>query len=695
MKRISTLAQLVILLVTVQTIAADAVFVKTNGAINNLFQSTSPFTLYYNPASNGVDLDQQRIDYDLSKENELRLGPFLLEQTSISLHLSREQGEYYDLDFGFDFVKRLGPIYVISFNWPTEYIKAGTLEILDDNGKSLWLRKVTNSDLAAWSQILDEENQKSGVSNSNSNSKLEKNEKAQKDKSTFVRPKKLSPIHKNSTFGLSHKGFYEIPISQSVSPFRFCVSSEDSHGRMALCSHRYKFLRLAGSYKLVDASKEVIPAVTVNDRPVNLKGTAVFLDNNIPIKFSALLKNSTYFEFVSHPKEIQLVDIIQHADSDYIEVIGFGDAPMGEISESFYADLVHWGFLNFMPTIGDLRKFWRASIQKKTPYLYLKGIGGAPFRQQFNFDKLPTTKERIILSDKTTKSTYSSKVWVRGNIDSEIKVAAQDTEVNRLSKNEFEWHFLTPESGKYNTGTLEVLSNNSKWKANYQIYRGYPAEIGARLSGVLTTDLKLVLLGEVAFQYWFESILGWQNYYLSHQRWGLATRYFEAFMGTDKNIHRIAVGTADLKYRFTPGVWGRDPTVGIMASALNLDYSFKFAYGDIYFSVPAVGAGVFWARSMPKLLDDMFNILPFMRYPKWVDWEFVYYPLTLREHQVSRFISAMNFHGKVQWTKNFFGEGGFGIKNFSFSDSRSSDPDRKLAPTMGIGYGTIGVGYNF
>ena len=105
-----------------------------------------------------------------------------------------------------------------------------------------------------------------------------------------------------------------------------------------------------------------------------------------------------------------------------------------------------------------------------------------------------------------------------------------------------------------------------------------------------------------------------------------------------------------------------------------------------------VGGGMFWARSMPKIFDSLFNILPFMRYPKWVDMELVWYPVSLSSLQSITFTFALNFHGKVQWSKKWFGEAGFGIRNFSW-DHLVQDEERAIA--FAAAYGTVGLGYQF
>lgn len=709
----STLVQLISLVSIALFAQADEyVDVRVRGKIEDKVEKTSPFSLFFDPLKNSIRLDRQKIDYDLTKETVLRLGPYLLEQSSVAAQMTRELGEFYEIDFGFDISRRVGPIYIISFNWPIDFIPNGFIEMLDDSGSSLWRRKLSSSDIEDWRNSIDGQRNKSiferkkvEIENELANKKDNDGIEAYRKKLSLARPQNLSPVHLKSQFGLSHKTFYEIPMTQITAPFRFCVSKEeisyevgkkDALSRLAVCSRRYRFLREAGRYQLLLEPKIVKPIVLINDKPVTLKGTAIFIEEDIPIKFAAMLKNGTYFEFVSNPKTVRIVDMAKDEENKRVNIIGYGDAPMGQIDESFYADSVHWGFLNFMPTIGDLRKFWRATVDINAPYLYLKGAGGAPFRQNFDFENMPSVKARVVLSDKTTKSTYSSSVWVSGKVDKSVKLSADGAEIRREEgSDDFEWELPTPQKGVYNKGIINVHEGDKKWMAEYEIFRSYPAEISARLSGVLTKDLTLVVMGEVAAQYWFESVLGWGNYYLAHQRWGLSARYFESLVGTDADLLKFAAGTVDLKYRFTPGVWGRDPTVGMMGSFLNFDYGFKDSLGSVMYHVPVVGGGAFWARSMPKVFDDILNLFPFMRYTKWVDWEFIYYPLALREKQTSTFMFAMNFHGKIQWTQKFFGEAGFGLKNFSFEDVRSPDPNKQLAPQVVIAFGTLGLGFNF
>lgn len=124
------------------------------------------------------------------------------------------------------------------------------------------------------------------------------------------------------------------------------------------------------------------------------------------------------------------------------------------------------------------------------------------------------------------------------------------------------------------------------------------------------------LLAEFTFNHWFEELFDWQNELLSVQRWGLSLKNFYPlktlnFKDKDTEIVTLNLTTFDLKYRFTPGLWERDETWGLI-----------FGYEKILLgksTAPLIGSGLFWARSMPKIFDRLINYLPFMEYPMGLD----------------------------------------------------------------------------
>lgn len=657
----------------------------------------TPFTLFYDPVKNGVILEKQQIDYDLSNENALRVGPYFLSGTDVAMYLSKEHGEVFEFDFGMEVKRRVGPMYVASFKWPADYISDGLIELQDDKGEVLWKRNVTERDMKAWADLLEEQRQNVKMSKERLNRIIESRKgKVTPEKIDISRPDSLNQVHARSQFGFAYKGVLELPINQITVPFRFCISKDQEDGRIGLCSKRYQFTREYGNYGIRPISSEVRPRVMVNDKPVTVKGTAIFLDYVTPIKFSALLKNGTYYEFIARPKEIHLVDIIEDKAEKKVEIVGYGDAPIGEVEHDFYREDNLFSFLNFMPTIGDMRRFWRATVPSSNPTIYLKGDGGVPFRQSFVYRQLPSKELRMELSEKTQKATYSSSPNLMGQTSPKVKFVDNDDRIENEKSGAFEWEFRAPQSGQMNIDDIEVVEQGQKFKASYQIFRGFPAELSGRLTGVLSSELDFIFLGEVAGQYWFEKIAGWENYYLSKLRWGTSVKYFDTLMAKEpdtKGFVGISVLNVDLKYRFNPGIWARDPTVGLILATQKVTYEFK--QSDINFKSEAqmLGAGLFWARSMPAVFDNAFNLIPFLRYPKWVDVEGILYPLTLDSGKTSRFTLAVNFHGKIQWTPSFFGEAGFGLKNFAWDDTTIGDNGKTVG--LAVGYGTLGLGFNF
>jgi hypothetical protein len=241
--------------------------------------------------------------------------------------------------------------------------------------------------------------------------------------------------------------------------------------------------------------------------------------------------------------------------------------------------------------------------------------------------------------------------------------------------------------GQLNASEILIKDGEHTFRAFHDVYKGFPRELSGRFTGVLSNNLEIVFLGEVAAQWWLERLLWWEHRKYSFQRWGMNARYFQSLAAIGgredgQSLLKLQVLTGDLKYRLTPGIWARDHTLGLTANAQHVVI-------DKYQATMG-GLGMFWARSMPRFFDDIFNIVPFMRYPKWVDVEGILYFVPLSPRNQLGVNTAVNFHGKILWTQRFFGEGGFGLKVFQFNDL-----DEGKAVGLAVAYGTVGLGLNF
>jgi hypothetical protein len=323
---------------------------------------------------------------------------------------------------------------------------------------------------------------------------------------------------------------------------------------------------------------------------------------------------------------------------------------------------------------------------------------------------------RPFLSPDAIQGTYVDGSRMSLKKPPKIKVSSKQNRILNEEKNdaEFVWEFGAKKRGEMNRSYLSVNDGQNTFKAYHELYKAYPREFSLR--SVLIGDLNagLTFLGEVAFNYWFEDVLGSDSLLLSRQRWGVSSKYF-------RSMGNLKVGTGsgpfdstslELKYRFTPGLWARTESWGAILGYQKIGYSTSLRYSSTVtaqadFAAQFIGVGGFWARSMPRIFDDIFNIIPFMRYPKWVDVEFIYYPSALSsEVEMTQGIVnegnfVFNFHGQVMWSQRFFGEAGFGLKQYQYykkiqtpAPVNGSTSVRTKLP-FAAPFGTVGIGYRF
>ena len=450
----------------------------------------------------------------------------------------------------------------------------------------------------------------------------------------------------------------------SRAAFQVCVDDRDDRYRVMFCQ---KPMILQQGPKMKPAETTVPTAITINEQPVRSHGSVNFNDTTGLLKFFARYTNGAYYTIETQPRALTFLDVKQ--DGDVIKARGQGGPPTGQNVRFDEED----------PTT------WTATLDPKKPLLTVLGEGQIPFTHEFYFFKdLPTENERPYLHERSRITTYLSAVTVKGRAPLDF-VAKSDSEVSAVKENmksgKFNWRVSKLEQGKWQRRSL-LMSNEQKTFYPYrEFYRGYPYELSVRLTNIAQTDPTPMLLvhGEVAGGAWFESIYS-DNYWLSLRRWGLYGRYFTALNGTGDNKYSLM--NFDVKYRFTPGVWGNDESWGFLGSAASFNHG-GFSTGQL------LGVGIFWARKMPQSIDEIFNLVPWFRYPKWVDFDATFYQMPL-DSRVA--LGAQNFkisfHGKMNILPHLFIEAGFGMMGFEWETTDTSDAVSML-------YGSGGIGYNF
>ncbi|MES3038525.1 MAG: hypothetical protein V4736_11525, partial [Bdellovibrionota bacterium] len=397
------------------------------------------------------------------------------------------------------------------------------------------------------------------------------------------------------------------------------------------------------------------------------------------------------YEYFSKPANIDLADFSKNAKTGVVQLIGYDIFPFAGytlLNQKVYSSFI--ASIGWEQTIGDQRSFWRTQMKANEPEISFPGAAGGVFTYVVNTQAFPKFQARPHLSKNTMDGTYKDDVRLFGRKQpGSIITSTQNSILNfEDDPTRFDWYYQARKPAQYNQSQIEIDYEGKTYKAYYELYRGYANELSFRLTGVPQPP-SILIITEGAYNIWFEDFL-----YMNRTKWakqtvGLSTKYFRSITplklvkGGEKINSSISVWTGDLKYRFTPGLWTRDETMGLMFSYESITYA------DV--STAIVGPGWFWARSMPRIFDDFMNLFPFMKYPKWVDMEVIYYGKTFNENtQLTDINMALNFHGQVLWKPNFFGEAGFGIRRIAFGLTNEN-----TSPALTLYYGTVGLGYKF
>lgn len=631
--------------------------------------------LRFDVIGDGVTQLPLELDYDLTSENELRLGDTIISSESFqvkvgTLHEISPVAAPYTSES-----ERRGIMLLLK--WPLSLIPDGYLEAIGQSGRVLWQAPIPATEIAAWDELTSE---------------LRSRMKANVKREALD----TNPIL-NSSWIFRDFLPNASDLIKSQENFRVCISRQTEQGQTRLCSAYMGLKNRNRRWEIENVPEPQKPARIISFQKQSPLKSVRRLKGKGLVQFLAELNNGFVYEFVTLPPKIEIVEMVR-GDKDNMKIVGFGQAPslthriLNPLQESFIVRTFRW-----QETIGDFRRFWELDVPKDTTTLYFPGPSGGVFKQVFKITRLPREVSRPYVDYRTPDSTYinGAKVFGVRAAETTVTSAENSLEPSEDSPDEFLWRFKHENRGELNRALIRVQDGEEFFNAYFEMYKGYPRELSFRSSAILGSGGNLLINAEGAFNYWFEDILGWSNATWSRQRWGLATKFSQGLtpLKISNTTALMRNLTVDLKYRLRPGLWGRDESWGLILGLNENNY-------DI-FKPKMLGTGFFWARSMPRLFDDLMNTMPIFRYPKWVDLEFVYYPFVFGSPGASLNNSptpsnwAMNFHGKVMWTKRFFGEAGFGLRNLDqFQDIGSPRSQRLRFQFISI-YSTVGLGYQF
>lgn len=610
------------------------------------------------------------LDYDLRNGKSLKLGS--VEFSDVNFRFSILPAGQLEQLLTETMSKSQAAEWVLVGVWPEVLMQGDKLEIVDSNGQILWVKDWGRKGLAKWKERLDSWQKdliKSGIEASEA--------------------KKMQIL--DSQFGLVGLNSENSPFWKISAPIRFCVSQQIGQTQSRMCSRYYDVARDAQKISLYPSSEVVVPARVM----VANKSAPLFAKNEVAVgslvQFFAETTSGASFEFLGKPRRLSLVEIAKTKSGLSLVVTGRGVKPQEKVVAVNKVNKVNnskWDeLLGPQGAISDEREFWQVQVPLDAAFLTVPGEGAGIFVQTLMVQvrDIPPEELRPRLEQDAAKGTYKSSVKLKGQIIPGVRLSTKMKSVEQQEDGRFIWIFQTDKMGEKNRSYLNVSSGDKNFKVYSEVYRGFPGEFGLRLTGG-----KGFSMAEGSLNYWFENLWGWEDPVYSTLRWGASIKYFTSLSDVTSKTTTAPFKelTAALKYRLTPGLANREASGGLILGFNSLDY-------DVH-KTKMLGAGVFWGRSMPLVFDEIFNLMPFFRYPKWVDIEFLYYPLMMEAGFKAGYRGnyALNFHGKVMWTKSLFGEAGFGVKNVDIIKGATATADAQNLTLTTI-FATLGFGVLF
>lgn len=403
--------------------------------------------------------------------------------------------------------------------------------------------------------------------------------------------------------------------------------------------------------------------VFVDDKSQRPNGIIVVGFENEKLKFKANLANGMSVELLTKPLMFQIIDSTKTLEGE-LHIKATGATPFEDRAKIFEDGS------------------WEATI--KNFKLWVSGAGEIPFYQEFFVNQpLPVATEKLRIYPRSFLNTYANDTMIYGTSPPPAKITSVDGSANKYERSYYTWYVDRLKKGEVNKRNIGITYGDRNYQGIVDVYRGYQLEIGARLSGVaVVQNQELLLISDFVMSFWSETFFGSKNYWIGQQRWGLKAKYFRGLTKVNL-LEQFTVTHLDIAYRLVPGIWERDATVGLLLSyqsvTLNAD------------TVPMLGGGAFWARSMPYFFDKLFNIIPWFRHPKWVDAEVIYYLASSDTKYKLGTNFLVNFHGKMLMTPRFFIEGGASMRQTNYAVVGSGQTPLNASFLTG----TLGVGYNF
>ncbi len=506
---------------------------------------------------NGAQVLPQKFEYTLLDSEKIRIGDILIDSSTFNFQLIR---------IGSD------EKYRIKFNWPAAMLKQGELILMNNNGKALWKKTITEKQIK--------------ISPMNSEFPHLRAELAEFNSET-VEPEVLNTM-------------------KSLPFINFCISTSSDNTKIYLCSRELYISSAEKEIVVKDRlSTEKKASVEINGKGVGPQGIIVLNDNNKNILFRSTAESGAYLEIETRRKEVDFKDLVLSENGETLVLTASGTEPADSSK---------------VKTLGE--NLWQIEIPANRPIVYLKGGGGIPMRQEFFIrGDVPKENLRPQLEGAIPDKTFSSSITLKGTIPSGSRLRSLNTKDSLKGKagNSFTWELRDLPQGINSSHYLNVSANSKNYVARYDIYRGSPYVFQA---GLQYQSPSGVAIGDLKFQWWLEK-------FISDFKWGVELD--ENIHLTSKiGFPQYDETRFELLYRFKPGlplqesIWGLGLPVASIKGPNTASTAFGLSFWGLQTSPEYFPRWIQWYQ--PKLTylmanggDSNFKLL------NWIELETLFY----------------------------------------------------------------------
>lgn len=304
-------------------------------------------------------------------------------------------------------------------------------------------------------------------------------------------------------------------------------------------------------------------------------------------------------------------------------------------------------------------------------------------------DQLPP-KFEFSIDPESPIATYRSVVEIKGKKAKNEKLTAKRKDELMIHKDEtsFVWRFPAPDKGAMNMNYLALKYKKNYYYFSRRIFRAHKGSVTAAAALSASPTLDVVPGYRLTADYWPESIWGDQKW--AYQRWGFAFEIFETaqpFKPKKDFTEKVSINPIhfEIMYRFSPGIRPVQSSFGLSLRYLRYQL-FRSISSDL--TPRFLGVGAFWHTAPQKIVDDVFNIVPLFRYPKWMELSAFYYPMIFGDFNLG-FSWSYHAKGRMFFARSWFLDASFNVMDMNF------EVVNNVKPRISTAHGTIGIGMLF